>query len=217
MKKWFIRSVVVLLLLAAVSATALISIDLYVGSFKTGRLHTSIDQVPTEEPPRVAIVFGASVYPNGALSPVLRDRVETAVDLYKAGKVKKLRMSGDMSAQHYDEPTAMKEAAVSLGVPENDIVMDFAGRRTYDTCYRAREIFAVKKAVLVAQDFHQARALYLCNNMGVDSIGIAADRFHYLEENYWRFREFFSVISAWLEMNFVPFTPIGGAREPIEP
>jgi SanA protein len=211
------RILLVLSILAVIGIISLSAINFYVGSFKTGRLHTSIDQVPSEGPPRVAIVFGASVYPNGALSPVLRDRVETAVDLYKAGKVRKLLMSGDNSAQHYDEPTAMKEAAVSLGVPERDIVMDFAGRRTYDTCYRAREIFAVQRAILVTQDFHQARALYLCSNMGIDSIGIAADRFHYLEENYWRFREFFSVISAWFEMNFVPFKPVGGEREPIEP
>jgi len=124
-------------------------------------------------------------------------------------------MSGDNPTQGYDEPTTMKNTAVKLGVPGSDIVMDFAGRRTYDTCYRAKEVFAVQKAILVTQEYHQPRALYLCSNMGIDVTGITSDRYRYKEENYWRFREFFSVISAWFEMNFVPFKPIGGEKTPI--
>ncbi len=85
-------------------------------------------------------------------------------------------MSGDNPTENYDEPTTMKETAVKLGVPESDVVLDFAGRRTYDTCFRAKEIFEVQKAILVTQEFHQARALYLCSNLGIDSVGITADR-----------------------------------------
>ncbi len=202
--------------MAFLGTASLFAIHLYVGSYTGGRLYKSIDEIPVEDPPRIAIVFGASVWANGEPSPVLRDRVATAAGLYKAGKVKKLLMSGDNPVRGYDEPTVMKDTAVLLGVPESDIVMDFAGRRTYDTCYRAREIFEVKRAILVTQKFHQPRALYLCSNMGVESIGINADRFKYLEERYWRFREFFSVISAWFEMNFMPFKPIGGEKEPIQ-
>jgi vancomycin permeability regulator SanA len=206
--------------LALLGTASLFAIHLYIGSYTGGRLYKSIDEIPPPDtvgdPPRVAIVFGASVWANGEPSPVLRDRVETAVDLYKAGKVKKLLMSGDNPVRGYDEPTVMKDTAVKMGVPESDIVMDFAGRRTYDTCYRAKEVFEVKRAILVTQEFHQPRALYLCSNMGIDSVGINADRFKYLEERYWRFREFFSVISAWFEMNFIPFKPIGGEKEPIQ-
>ena len=109
----------------------------------------------------------------------------------------------------------MKKTAVELGVPESDIVLDFAGRRTYDTCYRAKEIFEVQKAILVTQEFHQARALYLCNNLGIESVGITANRRKYLGERSWAFREFFSVASAWFEMNFMTFEPIKGEKEPI--
>jgi SanA protein len=206
-----------LFLFIVIGAALVAVIQLHVLSVTTGRLYASVNDIPAEDPPRVAIVFGASVWPNGEPSPVLRDRVATAVDLYNAGKVKKLLMSGDNPKQGYDEPTAMKETALKMGVPESDIVLDFAGRRTYDTCYRAREVFAVKRAILVTQNFHQARALYLCSNMNVDSIGVSAGRYRYEEERYWRVREFFSVLSAWFEINFIPFAPIGGEKEPILP
>ncbi len=125
-------------------------------------------------------------------------------------------MSGDNSRKGYDEPTAMKNEAVNLGVPENDIVMDFAGRRTYDTCYRAKEIFEVKKALHVTQEFHLPRAIYLCEKIGVESIGIKANRRVYKDEKAWAKREFLAVLSAWFEINFILFEPIGGEKEPID-
>ena len=131
-------------------------------------------------------------------------------------KVEKLLMSGDNRFVDYNEPEAMRQYALTLGVPNSDIVLDYAGRRTYDTCYRAKEIFGVKKAIIISQEFHLPRSIYLCQNMEVDSIGIAANRRRYLGERYWAFREFFSVFSAWFEMNFIPFEPIKGNKEPIE-
>jgi vancomycin permeability regulator SanA len=179
------------------------------------KIQSSITEIPIENPPRVAIVLGAKVWENGDPSNVLYDRVVTAVELYRAGRVKKILMSGDNPIENYDEPTAMKVTAFKLGVPESDIVLDFAGRRTYDTCYRAKEIFQIQKAVIVTQEFHQARSLYLCNNLGVDSIGITANRRRYEGERYWAVREFFSRASAWFEVNFLPFAPVGGQAEPI--
>ena len=179
------------------------------------KIQTSITEIPTENPPRVAIVLGARVWENGELSPVLYDRIITAVELYRAGRVKKLLMSGDNPSENYDEPTAMKAVAVKLGVPASDVVLDFAGRRTFDTCFRAKEIFGISKAIIVTQKFHQARTLYLCNNLGVDSVGIAANRRTYEGENYWTIREFFSRASAWMEINLISLNPIGGRKEPI--
>src|SRR5207237_52004 len=135
--KWFKR---ILLMILAVSLIALLSVYLvnrHIHSVSDAKIRTSITEIPVEEPPPVAIVFGARVWDSGEASPVLYDRVLTAVELYRAGRVKKLLMSGDNPTANYDEPTAMKKTAMQLGVPENDIVLDFAGRRTYDTCYRA--------------------------------------------------------------------------------
>jgi SanA protein len=128
-------------------------------------------------------------------------------------------MSGDNRFENYNEPAAMKEAAIKRGVPEADIVEDFAGRRTYDTCYRAKEIFGVERAVLVTQQYHLNRALYLCQNMGIDSYGISADRRQYpkSDKNWWTFRENIAIVGAWFDMNIAVQTPILGKKEPIAP
>ena len=148
--------------------------------------------MPTE---RVALVLGARVYANGRLSGMLRDRVETAVALYKAGKVQKILMSGDNSSLEYNEPDAMVAHAVAMGVPPEDIQPDYAGRRTYDSCYRAGAIFQVKSAVIVTQAFHLPRALFLCNQLGVQSVGVAADQRQYDPRSI-----------AWSETREVPAT-----------
>jgi SanA protein len=138
-----------------------------------GRQIYSVDDVPGE---RVAIVFGARIYADGRLSPMLRDRVETGVELYRAGKVEKLLLSGDNRFEDYDEPGRMRDYALSLGVPIEDIQPDYAGRRTYDTCYRAKAIFGLESAILITQDFHLPRALFTCDRLSMDVIGVAADR-----------------------------------------
>lgn len=214
--KWFLRIVLSLVALGLIGILTVAVVNKYVTSNNAGKIKTSITEIPAEDPPRIAIVFGARVWDDGSPSNVLYDRVLTAVELYRAGRVKKLLMSGDNPTHEYDEPTAMKRTAMELGVPEADIVLDFAGRRTYDTCYRAKEIFEVPRAILVTQEFHQSRSLYLCNNLGVESIGITADRRKYLGQRKWAVREFFSIFSAWFEINFLPFEPIGGKKEPIQ-
>ena len=134
-------------------------------------IYQRLDDVP---PSPVGIVFGAKVYESGALSPVLDARVRAAVELYRAGKVRKLLMTGDNGRASYDEVSAMKRRAVALGVPAVDVVRDFAGFRTYDSCYRARAIFGVDRAILVTQAFHLNRAVYLARRLGIDAIGYVA-------------------------------------------
>ncbi len=132
---------------------------------------------PQESPPeRVAIVFGARIYGDGRLSAMLQDRVETAVQLYQQGKVQKLLLSGDNRFVDYNEPGNMQAYALSRGVPIEDIQLDYAGRRTYDTCYRAKAIFQLDSAVLVTQAFHLPRALFTCRHLGVEATGVIADR-----------------------------------------
>ena len=124
----------------------------------------------------VAIVYGARVYASGRLSAMLRDRVETAVQLYHAGTVKTLLMSGDNRADHYDEPGHMREYAISRGVPAAAILTDPSGLRTYDTCYRAKALFGVESALLVTQAFHLPRALFTCDALGLEVTGVVADQ-----------------------------------------
>lgn len=164
----------------------------------------------------VAIVFGAGLR-NGAPSAVLRDRIETAVHLYAQGKVDKILMSGDNRFADYNEPGAMRDYALKLGVLEEDIVLDYAGRRTYDTCYRARHIFGVKEAILVTQSFHLPRALYTCNNLDVQSVGVAADVRRYSRRSYtfWNIRELPATSIMLWEVWVSRPLPVLGKPEPI--
>jgi SanA protein len=168
-------------------------------------------------PRRVAIVFGAGLWRDGTPTPVLRDRVETAANLYFGGKVEKLLMSGDNRFVDYNEPEAMRQHALSLGVPDDAIVLDYAGRRTYDTCYRARDIFGVQSAILVTQGFHLPRALFLCNMLGVEGIGVPADIQYYrkISRAIWGFREVLATLDAINDIYYKKPLPVLGDPEPI--
>jgi SanA protein len=175
----------------------------------------SVSEVPSR---RVAIIFGAGLWRDGSPTPVLKDRVETGARLYLAGKVEKLLMSGDNSQVEYNEPAAMREYALSLGVPDKDIVLDYAGRRTYDSCYRAKEIFRVEQAILVTQKFHLARALFLCNALGLDGVGVEANNETFLRSSllFWNIRELPATLTAFADILTRP-EPILGNPEPIFP
>jgi len=175
-----------------------------------------VTQVPSR---RVAIVFGAGLWRNGTATPVLIDRVTTAANLYLSGKVERLLMSGDNRFVDYNEPAVMRELALSLGVPDGAIVLDYAGRRSYDTCYRAKAIFGVNEAVLVTQAFHLPRALYLCNQLGVDSVGVKADLRVYQTASllYWNTRELLATVAALWDVNIGHPVPVLGDKEPIFP
>ncbi|MGQ9489395.1 MAG: SanA/YdcF family protein [Anaerolineae bacterium] len=175
-----------------------------------GLVLTDLAEVPARP---VAVVFGAGIRPGGQLSPMLADRMDTAIALYRAGKVRKLLVSGDNRFVDYDEPTAMYNYAVARGVPAVDVVRDFAGRRTYDTCYRARAIFGVEQALLVTQRFHLPRALFTCRNLGVDALGVSADRRVYWSNPYYRFRDAFATLRAWWDVKIVRPLPVLGPKE----
>lgn len=119
----------------------------------------------------VAIVFGAGVV-DGKPTPALAERVHGAAELFHHGKVSHLLMTGDHSTVSYDEVSAMKAQAVAEGVPAEVITRDYAGFSTYDSCYRARDVFGVRAAVLVTQDYHLSRALFTCRELGIDAVGL---------------------------------------------
>ncbi len=167
----------------------------------------------------VAIVFGAGLRRDGQPTVVLRDRVAMAAQLYFAGKTKKLLMSGDNRFIDYNEPQAMRQYAWSLGIPDEDIVLDFAGRSTYETCYRAKAIFGVEEAILVTQRFHLPRALYTCHMLGLKAIGVAADWHPYRRSAiwFWQIREVFATLNAFWQVHIRRPLPVLGNPEPIFP
>ena len=201
--------------LTLISMLALLGARLVTGLYARAHIYTAAD-VPAR---RAAIVFGAGLWRDGSATPILRDRVNAAADLYFSGKVEKLLLSGDNRFLDYNEPGAMRAYALSLGVPEDAIVLDYAGRRTYDTCYRAKAIFGLNEAILVTQKFHLPRALYTCNQLGLDSVGIAADRQPYrnISMLYWNMRELLATAAALWDVHVKHPVPVLGVTEPMFP
>ena len=188
-------------------------LGLWVGRKTRDRIYAHVDDVPSRP---VAVVLGAGLWADGSLTPVLADRVSTAADLYYAGTVRKLLVSGDNRFVDYNEPQAMFEYAVRLGIPEDAIVRDYAGRRTYDSCYRARAIFGVDRVILVTQRFHAPRALYLCDALGLDAVAVVADRREYSARRFtWEAREYLALALAWWDVNVRRPVPVLGDPLPI--
>jgi SanA protein len=196
-----------------------LSLALLLGArFVTGlAARGEIDSVQSVPPSRVAIVFGAGLTRSGFPTAVLQDRVAEAAKLYFSGKVEKLLLSGDNRSVDHNEPGAMRQYALLLGVPADALVLDYAGRRTYDTCYRAKAIFGVTQAILVTQTFHLPRALYLCNALGVQAVGVSADLRHYRWPSvlYWNVRELFASAAALWDVYVAHPVPVLGDPEPI--
>ncbi len=151
-----------------------------------------LDEIPHY---KVAIVFGAGLY-NAKPNPYLEDRIKTAVELYNENKIDKIIMSGDNRFENYNEPKAMIELALKLGIPQGALQPDYAGRRTYDTCIRAKKIFNINKAILITQDFHMTRALYTCNSLGIDAIGVTSDMNEYYNLKWYKFKDKLALIKA---------------------
>jgi SanA protein len=214
-KRFLLTLARILIVTAAAGALAILLPRLITGLLSLGRIYPP-GEVPSE---RVAIIFGAGLQMDGSPGLVLRDRIATAAGLYFDGKVEKLLMSGDNRFVDYNEPGAMRDYAVRLGVPPEAIVLDYAGRRTYDTCYRAQAIFQVQSAILVTQRFHLPRALFLCNALGLQAIGVEADRREYRRTPllYWNLREQAATLAAFWDVFVERPVPVLGSPEPIFP
>ena len=136
-----------------------------------------------------ALVLGCAVYSDGEPTPMLRDRLDVGIALYKAGVVPKLLLSGDHGQDEYNEISTMYEYCISQGVADADIFLDHAGFSTYESVYRAQSIFQVERMVVVTQTYHEYRALYIARVLGIDSVGVASDQKSYFGASYREFRE----------------------------
>ena len=187
------------LVLAAPFASILAMVAFFYWSTR-GQVFTEAKDIPSKP---IAIVFGAGLH-HGKPSLVLQGRLDASIELYQSGKVKKLLMSGDNRTRYYNEPEAMRKYAVEHHVPNRDIILDYGGRDTYDTCYRAKNLFGVSDAVLVTQCYHAPRAVYLARGMGIDAVAYAVpnlDQFPTLQLSYTG-REYLADAKAFWDMHF---------------
>ncbi len=209
----FMSLTLVFVILVVISLLVLFTPRLITGVAARGNIYES-QAAPDMD---VAIVFGAGLRRDGTPTPVLQDRVKTAAELYFAGKVKKLLLTGDNIDVGYNEPASMQAYALELGVPQADIVLDYAGRRTYDSCYRAKHIFKVQNAALVTQTFHLPRAMFLCQQLNLDSVGVNSDQRVYTQrsQTIWFIRELPATLMAFVDIWVRHPIPVMGAPEPI--
>lgn len=157
--------------LGTLSVAGVLAINAFMSLSVRGEV-TTVDQAPQAQ---AAIVLGALVNPDGSMSAMLADRVQRGAELYKAGKVDKIIVSGDHGTWEYDEPNNMRKALQSAGVPAADIFTDHAGFDTWHSMRRAREVFGVESAIVVTQGFHMTRALFLADHAGLKASGVTSD------------------------------------------
>jgi len=176
----------VLNILVIIAMCSILGIDQYVQ--RTGSKYI----IDSSEIPKAdaILVLGAYVFPSGTVSTMLNDRLTEAYQLYEQGKADKILVSGDHGQVDYDEVNAMKKFLIDKGVPANNIFMDHAGFSTYESLYRARDIFQVKKVIVVTQEYHLMRAVFIARELGVEAYGVPSDLRDYGEVMIqYRFRE----------------------------
>lgn len=161
------------------------------------KIYEEVSDIPKSQ---TVLVLGARVYSNGALSDILRDRLDTAIEIYKAGKADKVLVSGDHGRAEYDEVNAMKDYLLKKGVASKNIFLDHAGFDTYDSIYRAQYIFEVESLIISTQKFHLPRSIYIANRLGVEANGIVADKHIYIAEVKFYLREKLAQVKAFLEL-----------------
>lgn len=135
------------------------------------------------------LILGCGITDDGRPKPMLADRLDTGIRLWQQGAAPKILVSGDHGRTSYDEVNTMKQYLIDAGIPDSDIFMDHAGFSTYESIVRAKKIFAAESAVVVTQEYHLTRALYLCEHFGIDAVGVPADPHTYPGETVRTVRE----------------------------
>lgn len=170
----------------------------YVKSSSNTAIFKDINAVPSKY---VAIVFGAGIRKDGTPSKYLKDRLDAGIDLYNNKKVKRILLSGDNGSKRYDELEVMKNYCLKAGIPASDIFVDYAGFDTYSTVYRAKDLFKVNEAIMVTQQYHLERAIFLGKKMGIASVGYAADNGSYQRAKKNEIREQLALVKSFVDVS----------------
>ncbi len=196
MERWTIYS---LFFLIAGLAAAALAVNCYIVLSTRNNITAVLDEI---RPAEAVLILGASVYADDKLSPILEERVKAALEIYQAGLVKKILVSGDNSTTEYNEVVPVRAYLLERGVPAEDIFLDYAGFDTYDSMYRASDLFFVQSAVIVTQRFHMYRALFIANARGIKVQGYVPNNNRVAAKNYLResLARVKAVIDVWLNV-----------------
>ncbi len=199
MKEGLRKMARIVLAAAALAASFAVFADTYVFWRGSQGIYENAADLP---PADAALVLGAAVYRGGQMSAILTDRAATALEVYRAGKVEKILISGDHSQNNYDEVNVAKDFFLQNGVSAEDIFVDYAGFNTYDSAARAKKIFKADSLIVATQEFHLPRALYLARQAGITAHGIKADRRSYNLGFYNTWRENGARVKAFWRVLF---------------
>ena len=181
----------------------------------TGKQIISSEEAAKLEDVDCILVLGCFVKDDGRPSDMLHDRLTRGVELYNLGAAPKLLMSGDHGREEYDEVAAMKQFAINAGIPSEDVFMDHAGFSTYESIYRAKEIFQADKILIVTQEYHLYRALYIADQLGVEAYGVSSDYHTYVGQFMRDFREMLARVKDCATCIFKPEPTYLGDAIPI--
>lgn len=183
-KRW--KQIALLLLMSGiVSVLAVLQINNYVQKIGSQYI-LAVDEIPEAD---AVLVLGAFVFPDGSVSTILNDRLTAGYELYEKGKAPKIIVSGDHGRKDYDEVNAMKDFLRNKNVPSEDIFMDHAGFSTYESLYRARDIFQAQKVIIVTQEYHLMRAVFIARELGLEAYGVTSDKRQYRYMAQYELRE----------------------------
>ena len=181
-RRGFLRIVLVLFCLFVLGVGAVLTINFAVKRSTSDQIMLSQEAAALEDVDCI-LVLGCFVHDSGRPSDMLHDRLQRGVELYDLGAAPKLLMSGDHGRTDYDEVAAMKQFALDAGIPSENVFMDHAGFSTYESIYRAKEIFQADKILIVTQEYHLYRALYIANRLGVEAYGVSSDYHTYVGQS----------------------------------
>ena len=201
------------LILIALALSAPVAISAYVKTSMDDYLIT--EEAALKIGADCILVLGAGLKADGTPNYMLQDRLDKGIELYKAGAAPKLLLSGDNGQEKYDEVNAMKEYMLNAGIPSEDIFMDHAGFSTYESMYRAKDIFLVEKVIIITQRYHQYRALYTGRGLGIESYGVVSEPRTYAGQSYRDIREILARDKDFLKMIIRPEPTYLGETIPI--
>ena len=200
------RLLYIILLISFIAVIILSIINLYIKGVSDSRIYSDINKIP---PRNVAIILGTAKYvKKGKINYYYKYRIDAVVKLFNSGKVKAILVSGDNASIYYNEPAKMRRDLIKRGVPKDKIYLDFAGFSTLDSVMRAKEVFDLKKAIIVSQKFHLERAIFIALANGMDAIGYEAKSVPNTKAAFrMMIREYFAKVKAFLDVYILHTTP----------
>jgi vancomycin permeability regulator SanA len=213
-KKRLLIVLIICISISVIGASILLGLNAYVKGVAKADIIMPEEAVNLEDVDCI-IVLGCLVKSDGSPSDMLSDRLERGIDLYKKGAAPKIIMSGDHGRVDYDEVNAMKQIAVDSGIPSSDVFMDHAGFSTYESIYRAKEIFEADKIIIVTQEYHLYRALYIAEKLGIEAYGVNSDYRTYWGQSKRDVREILARCKDFCNMIFKPEPTYLGEKIPV--